>query len=87
MGKDLVNHKPDKVEEEKDLGVNIPSSLSVSHDCVKAVSKAQQMAGSSTELYRTNPSKQLCRSTNTCTTTSRVLCSSVGTVPKEGHDI
>ena len=38
-------HKLDKVEEEKDLGVNIHSSLSVSHNRAKAVSKGQQIAG------------------------------------------
>ena len=46
----MGNHKLDKVEEEKDLGVNILSSLSVSHSCAKAASKGQQMAGF---IYRT----------------------------------
>ena len=41
----MGNHKLDKAEEEKDLGVNIHSSLSVSHNCAKEVSKGQQMAG------------------------------------------
>ena len=52
----MGNHKLDKVEEEKDLGINIPSSLSVSHNCVKAVSKAQQMAGF---IYRTISHKSI----------------------------
>ena len=46
----MGNHKLDKVEEEKDLGVNIHSSLFVSHNCAKAVSKGQQMTGF---IYRT----------------------------------
>ena len=52
----MGNHKLDKVEEEKDLGVNIHSILSVNQNCAKAVSKGQQMAGF---IYRTISHKSI----------------------------
>ena len=41
----MGNHRLEEVEEEKDLGVLIHRTLSVSNNCAVAVKKANQMAG------------------------------------------
>ena len=46
----MGNHRLEEVEEEKDLGVLIHRTLSVSNNCAVAVKKANQMAG---HIYRT----------------------------------
>ena len=46
----MCNHRLEEVEEEKYLGVLIHRTLSVSNNCAVAVKKANQMAGTSTEL-------------------------------------
>ena len=46
----MGNHRLEEVEEEKDLGVLIHRTLSVSNNCAVAVKKANQMAG---QIYRT----------------------------------
>ena len=45
----MGNHRLEEVEEEKDLGVLIHRTLSVSNNCAVAVKKANQMAG---HIYR-----------------------------------
>ena len=46
----MGNHRLEEVEEEKDLGVLIHRTISVSNNCAVAVKKANQMAG---HIYRT----------------------------------
>ena len=46
----MDNHRLEEVEEEKDLGVLIHRTLSVSNNCAVAVKKVNQMAG---HIYRT----------------------------------
>ena len=46
----MSNHRLEEVEEEKDLGVLIHRTLSVSNNCAVDVKKANQMAGN---IYRT----------------------------------
>ena len=81
----MGNHRLEEVEEEKDLGVLIHRTLSVSNNCAVAVKKANQMAG---HIYRTDTQEH----TNCCTTvqgtgetTSGVLLTGLVTLSKEGH--
>ena len=83
----MGNHRLEEVEEEKDLGVLIHRTLSVSNNCAVAVKKANQMAG---HIYRTVTHKSM--HTNCCTTvqgtgetTSGVLLTGLVTISKEGH--
>ena len=52
----MDNHRLEEVEEEKDLGVLIHRTLSVSNNCAVAVKKANQMAG---HIYRTVTHKSI----------------------------
>ena len=52
----MGNHRLEVVEEEKDLGVLINRTLSVSNNCAVAVKKANQMAG---HIYRTVTHKSI----------------------------
>ena len=52
----MGNHRLEEVEEEKDLGVLIHRTLSVSNNCAVAVKKANQMAG---HIYRTVTHKSI----------------------------
>ena len=52
----MGNHRLEEVEEEKDLGVLIHRTLSVSNNCAVAVTKANQMAG---HIYRTVTHKSI----------------------------
>ena len=52
----MGNHRLEEVEEEKDLGVLIHRTLSVSNNCAVAVNKANQMAG---HIYRTVTHKSI----------------------------
>ena len=82
----MGNHRLEEVEEEKDLGVLIHRTLSVSNNCAVAVKKANQMAG---HIYRTVTHK----SVQTVVPLYKALvrphleyCSLVGhPIYKEGH--
>ena len=81
----MGNHRLEEVEGEKDLGVLIHRTLSVSNNCAVAVKKANQMAG-----HIQNCDTQ--EHTNCCTTvqgtgetTSGVLLTGLFTISKEGH--
>ena len=52
----MGNHRLEEVEEEKDLGVLIHRTLSVSNNCAVAVKKANKMAG---HIYRTVTHKSI----------------------------
>ena len=52
----MGNHRLEEVEEEKDLGVLIHRTLSVSNNCAVAVKKANQMPG---HIYRTVTHKSI----------------------------
>ena len=80
----MGNHRLEEVEEEKDLGVLIHRTLSVSNNCAVAVKKANQMAG---HIYRTvtHKSIQTVVPLGTCETTSGVLLTGLVTLSKEGH--
>ena len=52
----MGDHTLGTVEEEKDLGVYMHNSLSVSHTCAKAVRRGNQMAG---YIYRTVTHKSI----------------------------
>ena len=83
----MGNHRLEEVEEEKDLGVLIHRTLSVSNNCAVAVKKANQMAGH-IDLQNCDTQER----TNCCTTvqstsetTSGVLLTSLVTLSQEGH--
>ena len=82
----MGNHRLEEVGEERDLGVLIHRTLSVSNNCAVAVKKANQMAG---HIYRTHCDTQERR--NCCTTvqstsepTPGVLLTGLVTISK-GH--
>ena len=52
----MGNHRREEVEEEKDLGVLIHRTLTVSNNCAVSVKKANQMAG---HIYRTETHKSV----------------------------
>ena len=52
----MSNHRLEEVKEEKDLGVLIHRTLSVSNNCAVAAKKANQMAG---HIYRTVTHKSI----------------------------
>ena len=78
----MGNHRLEEVEDEKDLGVLIHRTLSVSNNCAVAVKKANQMAG---HIYRTltHKSVQTVQSTTAGGTTSGVLLTGLVTLSKD----
>ena len=84
----MGTHRLEEVEEEKDTGVLIHRTLSVSNNCAVAVKKANHMAG---HIYRTVTHKSTHTVVGPTTvhgtgeTTSGVLLTGLVTISQEEH--
>ena len=78
----MGNHRLEEVEEEKDLGVLIHRTLSVSNNCAVAVKKANQMAG---HIYRTVTHKSVQTVVPLYKALEYCSCTGLVALSKEGH--